>query len=108
VKGHQDDHKIFAELDQWSQANALVDKIAKRELRLNRQLVAGPLLEGQSWKLRCKGRPIAGNVEKQIRNTMRLMRTNMIAQKLSSVHARQKKKGKRFGTPNIMPESDQS
>jgi len=30
---HQDDYKKFAELDSWSQANVIADKLAKAELR---------------------------------------------------------------------------
>ena len=34
VKGHQDDHKKFKDLDEWSQANVLADQLAKAELRM--------------------------------------------------------------------------
>jgi len=70
VKGHQDDHKKVAELDSWSQANVIADKLAKAELRKRRPIIQGPLLEGETWKLCCKGDAIAGGSDKQIRQAI--------------------------------------
>jgi len=70
VKGHQDNHKKFAELDSWSQANVIADELAKAELRKRRPIIQGPLLEGETWKLRCKGDAIAGGSDKQIRQAI--------------------------------------
>ena len=70
VKGHQDDHKKFKDLDEWSQANVLADQLAKAELRLGNTVDTDCILAGQTWTLRCNGKLITGDVERLLRNNL--------------------------------------
>ena len=70
VKGHQDSKMKFEDLDEWGQANVIADQLAKEELRRNRPILQGPLLEGQAWQLSCGDIQIAGDSERQIRNAL--------------------------------------
>jgi len=49
VKGHQDDHKKFKDLDEWSQANVPADQLAEAELRLGNKVDTYCILAGQTW-----------------------------------------------------------
>ena len=64
VKGHQDDHQNFKDLDEWSQSNILADQLAKAELRLGNIVKTDCILAGQKWTLRCNGKKITGDVER--------------------------------------------
>jgi len=70
VKGHQDDHKKFKDLDEWSQANVLADQVAKAELRLGNTVYTDCILAGQNWTLRCNRKLITGDVERLLRNNL--------------------------------------
>jgi len=70
VKGHQDDHKNFQELDEFSQANVLADQLAKAELRLGNIVEIDNTLAGQNWQLHCNGKMISGDIDRLLRNNL--------------------------------------
>jgi len=70
VKGHQDDHKNFKDLDEWSQSNVLADQLADAKLRLGNIVNTNCILAGQNWTLRCNVKKITGAVERLVRNNL--------------------------------------
>jgi len=72
VKGHQDDNADLQDLDEWALGNIAVDKEADMEMNRFREAEPGPMMEGESWRLRMDDTPIAGNIERTLKHRLGL------------------------------------
>ena len=70
IHGHQDKDQHFDELSAVAQANVLVDKLAKEELRALRTPDEDNTSITDMWKLTCEGQHITGDIEQRLRYFM--------------------------------------
>jgi hypothetical protein len=69
VKGHQDSHTQYSELDVISQANVDVDHLAKLEWNQDWHIDLDAVLPGQCWRVKnnITGERIQGDVDTSLR-----------------------------------------
>jgi hypothetical protein len=69
IKGHQDDHTAYDDLDYIAQGNVDADRYAEAEMEIFRA-ISPHKIDGTPWTIKHQGKIIAGNTEKRIRKAI--------------------------------------
>jgi hypothetical protein len=68
VKGHQDETKEFADLDNWSQWNVQMDAAAKDKWYASKKQYIDPIIQGEPWRTEVQGKKITSNFREKLRD----------------------------------------